>query len=208
MKPETKKLIEEAKEEIGEENVQLREELKELKKSSGPAGEKFGLVGVLSSLNEIPELLTEKGSELDRVKILARSWHSTVRELQDTLPEFENTYFFILILDPESRYVKGRVEENPYDTIEKVRGEIEFSLDTLTEIKKKHSLDNLYVKTYDVLPIFRINILDDLALFSYYPKSSPGTSVPVFKIKKKKNSFFSAMDRYFEYLWRTSKEIC
>lgn len=205
MKPETKQLIEEAKDELGRENQKLKKRIENFKESDTPA-ENFGVTGSLPNLEKIPNLITKRSSQLERVRIMARSWHSSVKKLKEEFSDLRDIYLYVLILSPESDYVQERVRENPYDTVGKVRGEIEYSIDTLTQIKEDNSLDKLFLRTYDDLPIFRINFLDDIAFFSYYPKEAPGTTVPVFRIKDKENSFYKALDRYFEYIWRNSEK--
>ncbi len=183
------------------------EKLQEKQKSLA-AFENFGIVKTLSSLEEIPKMLEAKEAlNFKRIRVLARSWHSTIKKLEDTLPKFRDTDIYILILNPDSIYVDERVKENPFDTIEKVKNEIYYSINKLKEMKQKYSLDRFHVKKYYMLPIFRMTIIDDFIFFSYYPKAASGTTVPVFQIKKQEPSFYQALERHFEFIWRISQEV-
>lgn len=170
--------------------------------------ERSGIVDILPSLEAISNiLLQESALKIQRIRILARSWHSTLRKVQDQLLKLRDTDIYILLLNPNSRYVKERAKEDPYTSEEKVRSEIKGSIKLLKEIKEKYSLERLHVRVYDALPTLRMTFIDNFAFLSYYPKTAPGTTVPVFKMEKKKDSFYFGLERYFDSIWATSEEI-
>jgi len=162
----------------------------------------------LPNLLEVSKLMEERSFSAHRIRVFARSWHSSTKrqDLCDKLAQLRETSVCILLLHPKSKFVEQRSREAGYKNPDQIRREITSSVDRLTDLKTRCGLEHLHVRYYDAMPVFRFVLVDEKAFLSFYPRSAPGTSIPVVEIGQSPVSLWNALDRYFEYLWAESNE--
>jgi hypothetical protein len=117
-----------------------------------------------------------------------------------------------LLFDPREK-AKGRQkaldgtgDENNWDNLWK--NLILSSIGELSVLKKNHRNSNIEVRIYKDFPIFRFLIVDDSTIYmNYYGKGFAPSEIPNLMIKKNRDGFYQAIEKYFECLWNSSEII-
>lgn len=120
------------------------------------------------------------------------------------LPKSWNGRIEVLLLDPDSPYLRERAEElghNPAQFATECRSAIQ----NISRLKKEYGTD-IEVRVYSRKPVVRAIIFDDRALLSYYIGGEG--HIPIqYEITAGDNSLLRMLNLLYDELWNESKAV-
>ncbi|MFZ3060771.1 MAG: hypothetical protein WA102_13675 [Candidatus Methanoperedens sp.] len=172
----------------------------------------------------LEEVIPEKGGELkkdptflndakDCIRILGSSlrtiWADN-KSFRAKLAEVgKNTKIQILLLNPESKYVKERADMEGIAE-ETYKGQIVLSINAFKKFKEKEKIPNMELYLYDEFPVWNMIIIDhNFAKISYFPIGKDGSKAPyyVFNGQGEYNPIEPFMIYFNKLAQRSKKEI-
>jgi len=110
----------------------------------------------------------------------------------------------ILVLDPNSKYVKSRAEEIGEDK-KKLKEGIEKTISQLVEIKKHNQDIDIRIKLYQEDPVWSLVIIDQILFLGFYVRRKRKVA-PCYICQSEPMSPFASFSKYFDYMWNEKSE--
>lgn len=172
---------------------------------------KYGIHSIGFNQNSFKFDLEEQIIKANYIKLLFCMGYRTLTVNDALLAKWkknkknETINFKILILNPNSDFLKIRAEEMGDDYVT-VKKQHKFALENAIQLKNKYK--NIEIRLYDMLPVWRIVQLDDTMYVSYYLKGNYGADTSMYKLIKSNETLYQAFERYFGYIWDYASEDC
>jgi hypothetical protein len=149
----------------------------------------------------------------DNIWILGTSlrtiWADNFKFRKNLAEVGKNTKIQILLLNPDSKYVRERAEIE-HIAEETYRGQIVLSINAFKNFKATEKIPNMELYLYDEFPVWNMIIIDrNFAKISYFPTRKEGSEAPyyVFNGQGKCNLIEPFMIYFNKLVERSKKEI-
>lgn len=165
----------------------------------------LGIVDIFDKFEDAPstlEIIKNANISIEFIGISARTFleSESVEEIMKKKIS-QGISFKFLILDPSSKFVEIKAKDEG-DDLEAWKYDINGSIRRITKIKNETNPEQIELKTYDSLPIWRGIFVDNKFVYTtYYPHGYQGKHSPVFLIENKSDNFYTPLYNHFRYSW-------
>ena len=148
------------------------------------------------------KLINNAHSEIEFMGISARTFLES-EEVEEILKRKIRigVKFKFLMLDPDSKFLEIKAKDEGDDP-EAWKHDINGSIKRLARISQELGNNNIEIRLYDALPVWRFIYIDHkIGYFTYYPHGHRGKYSPVFAAENRDGSIYEPLHSHFNYRW-------
>jgi hypothetical protein len=190
---------------------EMREELRSALSTQFSALSEMELIGIKKVYQTLPQQhIVELTSQAKKKVSILQTWIPDIQLLENSFSTAvdNGASIQILLLDPQSEFIKQRSLDLGYKDSQTGTKNVEANLAELERISVQHDIDKkLSCRVYNVLPSMHIYIIDDVIFLGFFWHGVPSKLGICLEISGTTSHFGSQALIEFERVWSIAKPV-